>query len=91
MLDLHAAYANCENLILFVCLRKVIYKDRWSVGQVSPSTKQMIGGYQQFAYNSESSQRLTELLLLAGLVLNFWPLLFLPRRLVSGIASQNVR
>lgn len=50
---------------------RAIYKDRWPVEQIPLSAKQMIGAHRQFVHNSESVQRLPELVLLAGSVLSF--------------------
>ena len=50
---------------------KAIYRDRWPVEQIPLAAKQMVGAHRQFVYNSESIQRLPELVLLVGSILSF--------------------
>jgi hypothetical protein len=47
-----------------------LYRDRWPVEQVPLSAKQMLGAARQFVSAPETCQRLPELALLAGAVLN---------------------
>jgi hypothetical protein len=48
-----------------------LYRDRWPVEQVPLSAKQMLGAVRQFVSAPETCQRLPELALLAGAVLNY--------------------
>ena len=47
------------------------YRDRWPVEQVPLTAKQMLGAARQFVSAPETCQRLPELALLAGAVLNY--------------------
>ena len=49
---------------------RAIYADRWPVEQVPLSAKHMVGAHRQFVHADESIQRLPELALLAGSILN---------------------
>jgi len=48
-----------------------LYQDRWPIEQAPLAGKQMIGGVRQFTSAYESTQRLPELILLAGLILTY--------------------
>jgi hypothetical protein len=48
-----------------------LYRDRWPVEQVPLTAKQMLGAARQFVSAPETCQRLPELALLAGAVLNY--------------------
>lgn len=48
-----------------------LYRDRWPVEQVPLSAKQMLGAARQFVSAPETCQRLPELALLAGALLNY--------------------
>ena len=48
-----------------------LYQDRWPIEQAPLAGKQMIGGVRQFTSAYESTQRLPELILLAGSILTY--------------------
>ena len=64
-----------------------IYSDRWPVEQVPLSSKQMLGAHRQFVHNPECVQRLPEITLLAGSILNFLAASFPP--VPTGFWDKN--
>ena len=48
-----------------------LYQDRWAIEQVPLTGKQLLGGARQFVFAPESCQRLAELALFAGAMLNY--------------------
>ncbi len=48
-----------------------MYRDRWPVEQLPLAAKQMVGAVRQFVHAPETCQRLPELALLAGSILNY--------------------
>lgn len=49
---------------------KALYQDRWPVEQIPLAAKHMVGAHRQFVFASESIQRLPDLALLAGSILD---------------------
>jgi hypothetical protein len=50
---------------------RALYRDRWPVEQVPLAAKQMLGAARQFVHAPETCQRLPELALLAGAIVNY--------------------
>ena len=59
------------SLALSPRLAHALYHDRWPVEQVPLTAKQLLGAVRQFVHAPEACQRLPELALIAGAILNY--------------------